>query len=187
MPLRNEDQYLGWVTRALHWTIAALIVAMLGLGTYISNAEPSLSLIAWFGLHKSFGIVALSAVLIRLIWHSYSPAVAAPLGDGAAWMGKAAKFMRWVLYVLMVLVPLSGWVASAATGPDVIVFNRFALPPIAPISERIEVIGFAIHSLATKALMACVAIHIAAALFHHFWLRDGTLTRMWYGRSPSGG
>ena len=78
--------------------------------------------------------------------------------------------------------PLSGWIASSATGIDVMFLDRWVIPPIAPISEAWETAGFAVHRVLTKALMALVVLHIAGAL-NRAWLGDGTLRRMITGRS----
>ena len=69
------------------------------------------------------------------------------------------------------------WVASAATGLDVVIFNQITLPVIAPVSEAWENTGFFIHNSATKLLMALLVAHIAGAALRAF-KGDGTLSRM---------
>lgn len=178
MQARNTESSFGWVTRALHWLMTVGIIVMLAFGTYLGNAEPSLALIPLYGLHKSIGLVLLTAVILRIIWHRYSPPPAPHPNHSAPWTTPVARAVRWLLYALMLLMPLSGWVASAATGLDVVVFNTVTLPQIAPTSELIENVGFAIHAIAGKALMATLVLHIAGAIMHQFVWQDGTLARM---------
>ena len=78
---------------------------------------------------------------------------------------------------MMLAIPLSGWIASSATGLDVMILDRWVVPPIAPVSEAWEKSFFAVHRLLTKALMALILLHVAGAL-KRAWAGDGTLRRM---------
>ena len=90
-------------------------------------------------------------------------------------MGHAA------LYGLLVVIPLSGWAASSASGLDVMLFDRWTIPPIAPVSDAWENAAWAVHGAATKLLMGLVLVHVAGALKREMD-GDGTLTRMLRGR-----
>lgn len=129
-------------------------------------------------MHKTLGLTLFALVLVRLVWHRISPP---PQPLAAGWQIKAAKAGHLGLYLLMLLIPLSGWVASSATGIDTLFADRWVVPPIAAVSETTEATAFAIHDVATKLLMALVVIHVLAALQHEF-AGQGTLTRMLRGR-----
>jgi cytochrome b561 len=176
MRLTNTPDSFGLVTRVIHWLMAAGVIAMLALGTRIADMQPGLSNLWLYSLHKSVGLILLALVLIRIGWHRISPPPA-PLGPPQAWEQRLARAAHVAFYVVLIAVPLSGWIASSATGLDVMLFDRWVLPPIAPVSVAWEDAGFATHGLLTKLLMALILLHVAGALKRQ-WAGDGTLTRM---------
>lgn len=179
--MRNTTERFGWASRLIHWVMAAGLIFMLGLGVYIDNMTVSLGNLWLYGLHKSIGITLLALVLLRGLWHRLSPPPV-PLGDGVpGWQESAARWSHRGLYALMLLIPLTGWIGSGATGIPVMLFDTVTLPPLAPVSEVWEEVAFEIHSALTKALFALLALHIAGALHHHLILRDRTLVRMLRG------
>lgn len=181
MTWRNSEAGFGLTSRLLHWTMAALILILLPLGLRIESMQPSLSNLWLYGLHKTLGLTVLALAVVRIVWHRISPPPP-PIGTPADWQVRAAKLGHLALYALLLAVPLSGWIASSATGLDVLFAERWVLPAIAPVSEAWETTGFAIHGLLTKLLMALLALHIGAALKREMD-GDGTLTRMIRGRT----
>jgi cytochrome b561 len=180
MAWRNTPRSFGLVTRILHWAMALLILGMLAFGTRIAGMEPGLANLWMYGLHKSLGLILLALVLIRLLWHRLSPPPA-PLGPQNTWSARLARIVHGTIYLLLLAVPISGWVASSASGLDVMLFDRWVIPPIAPVSEAWENAGWAAHSVLTKLLMALLLLHVAGALKRQME-GDGTVTRMWRGR-----
>lgn len=176
MVWRNGPAKFGLVSRLLHWLMAAGVLVMLALGSTLVRMEPGLANLWLYGLHKTIGILLLALVILRLIWHRISPPPP-PIGALAAWEVRAARLAHGALYLLLVIIPLSGWSASSATGIDVMFLDRWTLPPLAPVSETWENAGFALHGIATKVLMALLVLHVAAALWRAF-AGDGTLRRM---------
>lgn len=174
--LANSGTGFGAITRALHWIMALGVIGMLAFGTYLARMEVSLANLWMFGFHKSIGLLLLAMALLRLGWHRLSPPPA-PLGGVPAWQMQLARFTHAGLYLLVLAVPLTGWIASAASGLDVVLFERWTLPRIAPVSEAWQDGFFLAHRLLTKLLMALVALHVAGALKR----RDGTLRRMLRG------
>jgi cytochrome b561 len=172
----NGTDRFGWVSRTIHWAMAAGILGMLALGRYITRMEPSLDRLWLYGFHKSVGLVILALVVVRVVWHRISPPPA-PLGGVAAWQLRLARGAHLTLYALMLAVPVTGWVGSAATGIDVLWFG-VTLPRIAPVSEVWSEVAFALHEVLTTALIALVFLHVAGALWRAFGHRDGTLRRM---------
>lgn len=174
----NDAGHFGLVSRLLHWLMAAGILVMLGLGTWIMRMEVNLSNLWLFGVHKTIGFSLLVLAAIRIAWHRASPPPR-PIGDPDDWRSRAARLAHLALYVLMLAVPITGWVASSATGLDVMVFDTWALPPLAPVSETWEKTFFAVHGILTKLLAALLVLHVAGA----FSRRDGTLRRMLRGQA----
>ena len=176
---RNSPTQFGLASRLLHWTMAALILALLVLGTALGWIKPNLSTLWLYGLHKTMGLTALSLAAIRLIWHRISPPPP-PLGPTAHWQNRAARATHLALYLLMLAIPLSGWIASSATGLDVVIFGQITLPAITPTSEALENAGFAMHGILTKLLLALLLAHIAGAVLRGL-KGDGTLRRITKG------
>ena len=176
MRWRNTPTGFGLISRLLHWAMAALILAQIPLGLQIATMQLGLANLWLFGLHKTIGFVALILVLIRLVWHRITPPPP-PLGDARSLPNRAARAVHVLIYACLVIIPLSGWVASAATGLDVVIFNQITLPAIAPVSEAWENTGFLIHNATTKLLMALLLAHIAGAALRTV-KGDGTLRRM---------
>ena len=176
MGWRNNERQFGRLTRLIHWGMAALILGQLALGLQIVNMEPALANLWLYGLHKTLGFAALALIVARLIWHRISPPPP-PLGDPGAFASRAARMAHRAIYALLLVLPLSGWVASSATGIDVMILDRWTLPAIAPVSEVWERAGFAVHAFAGKALMAVLALHVAGAMKRAI-AGDETLNRM---------
>ena len=177
---RNSAAGFGRISRTLHWAMAALIFGLLGLGLTLANMEPALDRLWLYGLHKSLGIVALILVVLRLVWHRISPPPAA-LGDPAALPQKLARSVHLAIYACLIVIPLAGWLGSSATGIDTVIFDRWILPPIAPVSETWEAAGFWLHWAATRLLMGLLALHVAGTVLR-VTKGDGTLSRMIRGR-----
>jgi len=177
----NTPDSFGRTSRLLHWAMALGVLGMLGLGTGLRLMQPNLSNLWLYGLHKTIGLSLLALVLMRLAWHRISPPPA-PLGAPQGWEVRAARLAHRTIYVLLLAIPLSGWVASSATGLDVMVFDTWVVPRITPVSELWEKRGFAVHGVLTKLLAALLVVHVAAAL-RRARAGDGTLRRMIRGRA----
>lgn len=175
---RNTADGFGWVTRLIHWLMAIGILAMLALGTTIESMAPSLSNLWLFGLHKSIGVSLLLLVLLRLLWHRVSPPPPTLSDRIPKWQITASHGVHRGFYILLLAVPMTGWVASGATGLDVVVFGSLVLPPLAPVSETWEKAFFAGHGILTKLLVLLLILHIVGALQRHFLRGDRTLRRM---------
>lgn len=179
---RNDALHYGRVSRALHWIMAALILGQIPLGLYLPRMAPGLAGLWLFGLHKSLGFTVLMLAVLRLIWHRISPPPA-PLGDPGHWTHRLACGVHAAIYALLLLIPLSGWVGASGSGIQTVLWNTWALPAIAPETEAWQDGGFLVHAVATRLLMALLALHIAGSL-RRAVLGDGTLARMTTGRTP---
>lgn len=178
MRLRNGPDRWGAVSLALHWSMAAGILATIPFGLRLARMEPSLSTLWLYGLHKTVGVTLLALAVLRLLWHRLSPPPA-PLSAGIApWQMRLARATHRLLYVLMVAVPLAGWAGSSATGIPSVVFGRWTLPAIAPPSEAWDRWGFRLHLWLALAMAGLVALHVAGAAWRHRVHRDDTLRRM---------
>lgn len=179
MALRNGPDEFGLVTRVLHWGMMLLVIAMLALGMRLQDMEPGLANLWLYSLHKTLGFLVLTLILARIGWHLASPPPR-PIGPPgpAQWAARAA---HWALYLLLIVIPLTGWAGSSATGIDVMIADRWTVPPLVTPSEAAEIFWFRLHGILTKVLLGLIVLHMLAALKREMD-GDGTLTRMLRGR-----
>ncbi|TQV83177.1 cytochrome b [Denitrobaculum tricleocarpae] len=167
----------GFTSRVNHWVIAAVMIGMLGFGLYLAYGElPRDERGDLIAIHKSIGVLALGFGLWRVLWRVVRGFPAAVAGM-PAWQERASKVAHWALLASVLLMPLSGVVASLFRGRPVEVFGWFTIPAQAEVTWLAS-LGSGIHQFAGYALVALVVIHIAAALKHHVYDRDPTLKRM---------
>ena len=189
MGIRNTRTEWGWPARLLHWGMAALILFQIGLGVWMTNAVEDISRqFALYQLHKSWGFVIFALALVRIVWRLTHPAPEMPR-DMHQLEALLARGAHLALYVLMVALPISGWLmASASTlqeqfGIENMIFDLFALPdPFQPGSKRLEELFESVHVWSATAMAVILLGHVGAALRHHFLRRDRVLMRMVLGR-----
>ncbi|HEY6430367.1 MAG TPA: cytochrome b [Acetobacteraceae bacterium] len=171
----------GRYTRAaqlLHWVTAALMFTILPLAWVMVNmpeTAPRRELL--FTLHKSVGLTIITLVAVRLAWRATHPAPLLP-GDLARWERAAAVASHWMLYVILIGMPVSGYLLDAAAGHEISYFGLFSLPLI-PKSPAIAHAAIWTHVAVGQWLVyALVLTHVAATAWHVFVRRDGVLDRM---------
>ena len=162
--------------RALHWLMALLILSMLFIGVgMVSTITPKyLPLIA---THRTLGVAILILALIRLGVRLRYGAPALP-ADLPFPMKLAAKGSHYVLYGLMLVMPLLGWAMLSAAEYPVVLLGGMRLPPIVPPSERLHTLLWDAHHYLAFLFFLVILMHIAAALFHALVRRDGVFTAM---------
>ncbi|KQT10317.1 cytochrome b [Ramlibacter sp. Leaf400] len=180
----NTATRYGWVAIVLHWAMALALLALFVSGVWMVGLPDvgfDRTKITWILLHKAVGVAALIAVALRLAWRAANPLphLAAGLPE---WQRFAARLAHLCLYGFMVAIPLSGWLMSSAGGYPVSVLGLFDLPALVPVNEQHFHAWVAVHQWLAYAFALLVAVHAAAALRHHFVLRDDSLRRMLPGR-----
>lgn len=183
MSLRNTAQRWGAVSQLLHWVIVALIAWMAWLGLTMVDMPPTPAKINTYALHKSVGLTLLALVVLRLVWRLYAGAPRAVPGT-PSWQQRIASLTHGALYVLMLGIPLSGWLFNSAAGYPLQWFKQFNLPAIAGKDEGLANLAHQLHEWGFWALLVLVAAHAGAALFHHLFQGDDTLRRMLPGYRP---
>lgn len=177
MQLKNSPEKFGAVTKAFHWLTSITVIALIGVGLYMTNAGKSAASFQLYGLHKSFGILVLSATVLRVLWHVYSKKP--PLVAGMKrWEQCAAHAGHVFLYICLFGMPLSGWTMSSAFGRPVSVFGIGPLPDLVQPNQELAVKLAALHEYLAYMLIAMILLHAGAALKHHFISKDATLRRM---------
>ncbi|MCV6597117.1 MAG: cytochrome b/b6 domain-containing protein [Mangrovicoccus sp.] len=181
--LGNTQASYGAIAKTLHWLTALLILTLFPLGM-IANQLPyetsaELARKAWlFSLHKTLGVSVFFVALARILWALSQPKPAL-LNAEKKLESFAAELVHWLLYVSLVIVPLSGWIHHAATTGFAPIWWPFGQDlPLVPKSEAVAGFFGAWHFVFTKVMALSLALHIAGALKHHFVDRDATLRRM---------
>ncbi len=172
------------VARGLHWLIAALAVIVISLGWAIAGAPrntPTRDLLLL--LHRSVGLTILAVMLFRFAWRWSHPAP--PLPASVARLERIlAHSTHFVLYVVFIAMPLSGYINAAAAHHPVNLFGLVAIPPLLAENNRLSQVAIAIHLVGQYALYVFVALHVLGAMVHAIVWRDGVLARMLPLRRP---
>lgn len=167
--------------RALHWLMAAIIFAALALGVWATYLKPGTPLrVDLLTVHKSLGVTALALIALRIVVRlaTRAPPYRPPLGRLNRMAAAAA---HGLLYVVMITLPLSGYVHSAAGGHAFNWFGLFPVPNLVPLNKQTDAGAGQAHHVFAWVIAALLAAHVLAALWHGFVRRDGVLARMWPG------
>ncbi len=176
------------VAITLHWLLALAIVGMFGVGVYMTDLPVSPLRMKLYNWHKWAGITFLVLTVLRLLWrvaHRPPALSAAAIQAMPAWQTQAYHATHYLMYVLFFVVPLIGWAYSSAAGYPIVWFGQIALPDLLVKDEGLADLIKPLHGLSAFALMGLAALHVAAALKHHWVDRDGLLQRMLPGRTSA--
>lgn len=172
----SEDRY-GVIAQVFHWLIVMLIIVQYQMGKIAEDLAPGLDKLIMMSRHKSLGITILLLAMLRIIWRFANPKPA-PMQQLHPLLKMAGSATHLALYGLLVLLPLTGWLASSAANSPVAWWGLVTLPELmAPSEAGFEFIG-GLHETLTRVLLVIAIIHVLAALAHHFVLKDKILRRM---------
>ena len=166
--------------RVLHWLTAALVVLLIVGGIVMTRMPEGPAQILVFDLHRSAGWLILPLIIIRLAYRLRNtpgplPAEIAPI------QRFAAEATHWLLYAGLIVQPFIGWLGMSTYGVPVRLFWLVDVPNIWTKNEALSEKLFVLHDYIGYGLAALIAVHVSAALFHHFVLRDNVLMRMTRG------
>lgn len=175
--IRLNQGYTG-VAKGLHWLIAAGLITTLALGwvmTDIPGITPTK--LKYYNWHKWLGVTLLGLSLLRIVWRAFHrpPALPHTLSPRQRW---AATGMHLALYGATLGVPLTGYFYSLAAGFPVVYLGLIKLPVLLDKTPEWADRLKELHEISAYGLAIAVAAHVAAALWHHFWLGDPVLQRM---------
>lgn len=177
MTWRNTAERWSGVSIALHWLIALLILALAIIGLSMVEMPNSLDKLKVYALHKSIGLSVLALVVLRLGWRLAAGA-APPVPGTPRWQQRVAELTHWLLYALMLAMPLSGWLYNSAANFPLRWFSLFSVPKLSGPDPVLKALAHQIHEYGFWLLAALVLLHAGAALWHHLAQRDRTLVRM---------
>jgi cytochrome b561 len=166
------------VAVALHWLVALGVFVMIGLGWYMTDIPRGTPARAFFyNLHKSIGLTLAIIVLVRVVWRWNHLPPALPAAT-PRWVVSASKLSHGLLYALLVLMPVVGFIASNFTKFGVTYFGLFKIGPFFAENKTLYELFQGIHHAAADVLVIVVVIHVAAAFKHLLYDKDGVFYRM---------
>lgn len=169
----SRSDRLPVATRLLHWGSALLLIAAFALGLLLEGWPRGAPRDQAMMVHYSLGVLVLGLVMVRLLRRLLLPP---PPAEGAVLERLAATAMHWTLYAAMIALPVSGVLDRWARGRRLALFGDNVVPAPFPIGGGR--IWREAHEMIAWLLLALVAAHVLAALWHHFALRDNVLRRM---------
>jgi len=172
------DRGYGTVARLFHWVTALLIFLMIPVGIAMTSEGFADIRNELFIFHKGTGALLLILVLLRVAWRLFRPAPPMPESVPSV-QRRLARWNHTLLYILLVVMTVSGYLRVVAGGFPIELLDAFGIPPL--ISENTALANrmSVLHKFSVYALTALIGAHIAAASFHAFIARDGVVRRMW--------
>ncbi|MDT8438081.1 MAG: cytochrome b [Wenzhouxiangellaceae bacterium] len=177
IPFRNTDSHYGAVAQLLHWLVVVGILMQFIWSWRIDETDSIRQQYALVVEHKSIGMTVLVLVLVRIGWRLFNRPPRLPAAMNG-WERLAASATHWLLYGLILAMPLSGWAWSSAAGYGAEFFGLLEIPDLVGENERLADTLEDVHEWLGRAILAIAGVHVLAALRHHFWLKDSILKRM---------
>lgn len=176
--LKNSSSQYGWLSIAFHWVTAIGVFALFALGLWMMSLD---YYDAWYkqgpDLHRSFGVLLILLVVVRLLWRIFTPQPK-PLANHKPWERIGAHIAHGLLYGLLILMFPTGYLITTAEGQALDVFSWFSIPAtITDINLLADKAGEA-HEIIAFTIIGLAGVHALGALKHHFIDKDSTLKRM---------
>lgn len=171
------NQHYTRTAKGLHWLMALLILGMLGLGFYMQGLPLSPEKLKLYSWHKWAGVTVFLLGIVRLAWRAthLPPALPAAM----PWLlQRAAQAIHLLLYLLMLAIPLSGWLMSSAKGFQTVWFGVLPLPDLVAKDKDLGDFLESLHLNLNLQLIGLLVAHVGASLKHHFIDKDDVLLRM---------
>jgi cytochrome b561 len=177
MTYGTRTDHYPWTSKLLHWLIAVSVLTTAPVAIAMGRVAPGPTQDSLYNLHKSLGVLIFVLMVLRLINRIVA---GAPMADPGieAWQKAVSSLVHTLLYILLLAMPIVGYIANSAYGAPTPFFGLFQLPPIIGKNEALSDTLFAIHRWVGFLVILVAATHISAALFHHFIRKDNVLRRM---------
>lgn len=177
MQIQNTDRRWGAVQKALHWLVVVAVISQLSLGFVFANLpenDPRGG--TYFVAHATLGLSILVLMLVRFIWRQRNSVPVLP-DTLKPWQKRIALLNHWAFYLLLVGLPIGGYLMVNAHGFAVPYFS-VRLPVLLSKNDALADVFMSLHIGGAILLIALILLHVAAALRHHFILKDDRLRRM---------
>ena len=177
MAYYNTRHSYGIIAKSFHWIIALLVIGMVFLGFFMGKASPTVQ-ITLYTVHKSTGLTILLLMVLRLCWRIMNsrPQLPTTMSRGSKLI---AGFSHFLMYLILICMPLSGWIMSTASGhiPNFWWLIKIPMPWVHQSTQVASIAGN-IHEVLAWAIVILVSLHIFAAIWHHFVKKDNVLKSM---------
>ena len=172
MPAYDNHHCYGRTLKVLHWGMAPLLglTYLLGMNGMESNDQGIID------IHNSLGVVLLFLGFFRLIWRVKSPRVKSHFPY--LYQETAFRIVVTIFYVTIILMPITGYVLANLEGETVSFFGIRLLDVAVPSDPFFKEVGHGIHRLLSDAFICALILHVGAAFYHHFVLKDNSVRRM---------
>ncbi|WP_315831204.1 cytochrome b [Bradyrhizobium prioriisuperbiae] len=171
--------------RKIHWATAILFIMAMLIGLYCGLQEPGTSpRRELLDVHKSLGVTLFALAILRVLVRLSTQAPPEPAGFGPM-VRLAARLNHWALYLILFIMPVTGYMFSSAGGYSLRYFWIFSWPRLFAGNQAIAHAGETAHGFLAYVVYLVVTLHIAATLWHVLVKKDDTLTRMWPARSQT--
>lgn len=180
MGLRNSSTEYGSLAKSLHWLLAIGIFALIYLGLEQAGMERGDERNDVRFIHASIATITLMLMTVRLVWRFINSAPVHP--DGMpGWQRMSSSIVHWGLYISVFVQILAGAMVLATAGRGIPVFNLFSIP--LPVAENHDAHEWweGVHKFAWKPLAVLLTVHVLAALYNHFVVKNDVLRRMTVG------
>ena len=174
--ISSPVRHYSGTAKSLHWLMALLIAGLMALGLYMHELPLSPQKLQLYSWHKWAGVTVFALLLVRVaVRIAFPPPLPAGMSRGQQLSAHAGHL---ALYLLMLAIPVSGWLMSSAKGFQTVWFGVLPLPDLVGKDKALGELLAEVHETLSWMLVALVAVHAAAALKHHFIDRDDVLARM---------
>lgn len=168
----------GTLARLLHWITVAVIAIMIPVGIAMTSAGFESIEDELYILHKNLGVIVLLLILFRIAWritHRPEPLPASlpPLQQ------RIAATTHGLLYVLLLLMPITGYIRTVGGDFPIELLNALGVPPLVPVMKETAEVFSVIHKFSAYAILALIVAHVTAAMQHALINRDGVISRIW--------
>jgi cytochrome b561 len=169
--------------KTLHWIIVALLIVQYAIGFLMPEVHRNTKPEGLISLHLSFGAVILLVAVLRLAWRVLSGVPEDPTGL-PAWQRVAGRYVHYLLYALIIAIPMLGWANASYRGWKISIFGLIPLPHLVPARDAVPPGAFSwawtgdTHTIVGYVLLGVAGLHLLAALYHRFVLRNRLLDRM---------
>lgn len=165
------------VAMTLHWLVVALIIASWAMGLYMVDLPFSPQKLKFLSWHKWLGVTIFITALFRITWRGTHP-IPPPPDSMSPWQRTAMGVSHLLLYLLIIFIPITGWLFSSASGIPTVYLGWIQIPDAVARDKLFAGLLRQAHFSLNLMLFVIVCVHVAAALKHHFFDRDDVLARM---------
>jgi cytochrome b561 len=163
--------------KTLHWLIVALLIGQFIFAWTMPDIRRDTPVTTLISLHFTFGVLILAVAIVRLGWR-LTHGEPDPEDGVPPWQNASARVVHWLLYLLLFVVPILGWINASWRGMPIVMFGMELPKLIATHAAGWGWTGDVHGLLANYLLLALVGLHVVAALYHRFIRGDGVLQRM---------